>query len=116
MIPLSEPVRTKSGQLIENLPIAKGTMLAIPFSSVNLSSAVWGEDAKVFKPSRWLEDNHGQNGIPAKARAVQGHRHLLTFSDGPRTCLGKNFALAEFKVRRGVHHWHLLMDRLICGR
>ncbi|KAG8218156.1 cytochrome P450 [Butyriboletus roseoflavus] len=97
VIPLSEPVRTKSGQLIENLPIARGTSLAIPFSSVNLSSDIWGEDAKVFKPSRWLEGDR-KNGIPAKAKEVQGHRHLLTFSDGPRTCLGKNFAIAEFKA------------------
>ncbi|KAG8218158.1 cytochrome P450 [Butyriboletus roseoflavus] len=97
VIPLSEPVRTKSGQLIENLPIARGTTLSVPFTAVNLSSDIWGEDAKVFKPSRWLEDDR-KNGIPAKARDVQGHRHLLTFSDGPRTCLGKNFAIAEFKA------------------
>ena len=38
------------------------------------------------------------NGIPARAKEVQGHRHLLTFVDGPRTCLGKNFAVTEFKV------------------
>lgn len=98
MIPLSEPVRTKSGQLVENLSIAKETVLVIPMGSVNRSSVIWGEDAKVFKPSRWLEDDRGQNGIPTKAREVQGHRHLLTFSDGPRICLGKNFAIAEFKV------------------
>ncbi|KAH0839444.1 cytochrome P450 [Lanmaoa asiatica] len=98
VIPLSEPVRTKSGQLVESLSIAKGTTLSIPLASVNLSTVVWGEDAKVFKPSRWLEDDRGQNGIPAKAREVQGHRHLLTFSDGPRICIGKNFAIAEFKA------------------
>jgi len=98
IIPLSEPVRTKSGELVENLYVAKGTIIGIPFASVNRSEIMWGEDAKVFKPSRWLEDNNGQNGIPVKAREVQGHRHLLTFSDGPRICLGKNFAVAEFKA------------------
>ncbi|KAG6375250.1 cytochrome P450 [Boletus reticuloceps] len=98
VIPLSEPVRTKSGQLVENLSIAKGTTISIPLASVNLSAIVWGEDAKVFNPSRWLEDDHGNSGIPAKAKEVQGHRHLLTFSDGPRICLGKHFAVTEFKV------------------
>ncbi|KAH0826177.1 hypothetical protein J3R83DRAFT_5601 [Lanmaoa asiatica] len=39
-----------------------------------------------------------RTGIPAKAKEIQGHRHLLTFVDGPRTCLGKNFALTEFKT------------------
>ncbi|KAF8436030.1 cytochrome P450 [Boletus edulis BED1] len=98
VIPLSEPVRTKSGQLVENLSIAKGTAISIPIASVNTSAIVWGEDAKVFNPSRWLEDDHGNSGIPAKAKEVQGHRHLLTFSDGPRICLGKNFAVTEFKA------------------
>lgn len=32
------------------------------------------------------------------AKDLQGHRHLLTFVDGPRMCLGRMFALAEFKV------------------
>jgi len=59
---------------------------------------IWGEDAKVFNPSRWLEDDHGNSGIPAKAKEVQGYRHLLTFGDGPRICLGKNFAMTEFKA------------------
>lgn len=98
VIPLSEPLRTTSGELVENMCVAKGTLLAIPMASINRSTAIWGEDAKVFRPSRWLEDDHGENGIPAKAKEVQGHRHLLTFSDGPRMCLGKNFAVAEFKV------------------
>ncbi|KAG6375251.1 cytochrome P450 [Boletus reticuloceps] len=83
VIPLSEPVRTKSGQLVENLSIAKGTVLSIPIASVNLSAVVWGEDAKVFNPSRWLEGNHGNSGIPAKAKEDMS---------------GKNFAVIEFKA------------------
>ncbi|KAG8218113.1 cytochrome P450 [Butyriboletus roseoflavus] len=98
VIPLSEPVRTKSGKLVDSLTIAKGTLIAISMESMNRSAALWGEDAKIFRPSRWLEDVHGRNGIPAKAREIQGHRHLLTFVDGPRMCLGKNFAVTEFKV------------------
>ncbi|KAG9309786.1 cytochrome P450 [Chiua virens] len=97
VLPLSEPIRTKSGELIESLPIAAGTTLVVPISAVNCSNAIWGEDSKTFNPNRWLE-GAGENGIPSKAREVQGHRHLLTFTDGPRTCLGKNFAVAEFKA------------------
>ena len=109
VIPLSEPVRTKYGELIDTLTIAKGTLVAISMESINRSTAFWGEDAKVFRPSRWLEDAHGQNGMPAKAKEIQGHRHLLTFSDGPKMCLGKNFVVTEFKVRdRGVR-WSLIL-------
>ncbi|KAK0448192.1 hypothetical protein EV421DRAFT_1705921, partial [Armillaria borealis] len=35
---------------------------------------------------------------PLRAKEIQGHRHLLTFLDGPKTCLGKAFALTELKV------------------
>ena len=106
VIPLSEPVRTKYGELVDSLTIAKGTLVAISMQSMNRSATLWGEDAKVFRPSRWLEDSHGQNGIPAKAKEIQGHRHLLTFGDGPKTCLGKNFAVTEFKVGGWVYGGH----------
>ncbi|KAG8214369.1 cytochrome P450 [Butyriboletus roseoflavus] len=98
VIPLSEPVRTKTNQLVDSLTIAKDTLITVSLESMNRSAAMWGEDAKMFRPSRWLEDAHGQDGIPAKAKEIQGHRHLLTFVDGPRTCLGKNFAVTEFKA------------------
>lgn len=83
--------------------IAKGTLVSVSMESVNRSAAFWGTDAKVFRPSRWLEGAQGRNGVPAKAKEIQGHRHLLTFSDGPRMCLGKTFALTEFKVRGRVY-------------
>ena len=101
VIPLSEPVRTKHGELIDSLTIAKGTLIVISMASMNRSAAFWGEDAKVFRPSRWLENAHGQNGIPAEAKEIQGHRHLLTFADGQRTCLGRKFVVTEIKVRVG---------------
>src|SRR6267154_4009914 len=93
-IPLSEPVRTASGKMTDSISVAKGTLITIPAGAINRSIAIWGPDAKEFKPDRWL----AEEGITGKAREVQGHRHLLTFVDGPRTCLGKDFAIAEFKV------------------
>lgn len=80
------------------MTIAKGTVVIVPMESMNRSAAFWGEDAKIFRPSRWLGDGHGRGEVPDKAKEIQGYRHLLTFSDGPKMCLGKNFAVAEFKV------------------
>jgi cytochrome P450 len=54
----------------------------------------WGEGALEFRPERWLEED-----VHVKAKDFQGHRHLLTFIDGPRICIGKGFAVMEFKVR-----------------
>ena len=68
----------------------------MPIGYMNTSTALWGADAREFRPERWLD----ADGIPRGAQAIQGHRHLLTFVDGQRMCLGRGFALAEFKVRR----------------
>ncbi|KAG2096081.1 cytochrome P450 [Suillus discolor] len=94
VLPLSEPVRTMSGNMTDSISIAKGTLITISIPAINRSLAIWGPDAKEFKPERWLTED----GISGKAKEVQGHRHLLTFVDGPRACLGKDFAIIEFKT------------------
>ncbi|KAJ7448051.1 hypothetical protein FB451DRAFT_1054103, partial [Mycena latifolia] len=45
-------------------------------------------------PSRWLDASSNHH----RAHEIRGYRHMLTFPDGPRMCLRKGFALAEFKV------------------
>ncbi|KAH7916642.1 cytochrome P450 [Hygrophoropsis aurantiaca] len=94
VLPLSEPVRTASGKIINNISVAKGTLVSINVASINRSTHFWGPDAKVFNPARWL----GEDGITGKAKEIQGHRHLLTFISGLRTCLVKNFAITELKA------------------
>ncbi|KIM65582.1 hypothetical protein SCLCIDRAFT_22490 [Scleroderma citrinum Foug A] len=94
IILLSEPVRTRSGDLVDNIFIAKGTRIGISISCMNCSTLIWGPDAKEFRPERWLE----KDGLPKKAQEIYGYRHLLTFSDGPRACLGTGFVLAELKA------------------
>ncbi|KAI6103762.1 cytochrome P450 [Pisolithus croceorrhizus] len=94
VIPLSEPVITKSGQAVNSISVARGTRIGLPLACINRSTSIWGPDAKVFRPERWLE----KDGIPKKAQDVQGYRHLLTFADGPRNCLGKGFAVSQMKA------------------
>ncbi|KAI6003057.1 cytochrome P450 [Pisolithus albus] len=98
VIPLSEPVITLSGEVVNSISVARGTRVGISVSCINRSTEIWGEDAKVFRPERWLEED----GIPRKAQDIQAYRHLLTFVDGARTCLGKGFAVAEFKAVMSV--------------
>ncbi|KIK16530.1 hypothetical protein PISMIDRAFT_113179, partial [Pisolithus microcarpus 441] len=94
VIPLLEPVWIKAGETIDSIVIERGTILSVPISCINCSNTIWGMDTKAFKPERWLEPN----GITKKAQEVKGYHHLLTFGDGPRSCIGKTFALAEIKV------------------
>lgn len=83
--------------MTDKIFVEAGANVGVPIAAVNLMRSLWGDDAHEFKPERWLK---GEEGLPAGAKELQGHRHLLTFINGPRTCLGKGFALAEFKVGR----------------
>ncbi|KAI0640544.1 cytochrome P450 [Trametes meyenii] len=94
VIPLSQPLRLPNGTLTDHVAVAAGQYVTVPITAINTSASFWGADAHEFRPERWLTDE----GVPKRAQEVQGHRHLLTFVDGPRMCLGRGFALAEFKA------------------
>ncbi|KAI6040758.1 cytochrome P450 [Pisolithus marmoratus] len=98
VIPLSEPVQTKSGEVVDSIAVERGTVIGISISCINCSEAIWGPDAKIFRPERWLE----ADGVTRRAQEVKGYRHLLTFGDGPRSCIGKLFAIAEIKMLLAV--------------
>jgi cytochrome P450 len=84
-IPLSEPIlETGESQLV----IPKGTLVAIPVNVLQRDTALWGKDADVFRPNRWLEKANG---------SLFDGQELLAFSAGPRSCIGKSFATAEIK-------------------
>jgi hypothetical protein len=90
-----KPIRNASGTLIDKVPIRKGTVLTTSLHYTNTAKSIWGADAMEFKPERWLDDTQD---VPASAQAYPGYHHTMIFSDGPRTCLGKGFALTEMKV------------------
>ncbi|KLO13823.1 cytochrome P450 [Schizopora paradoxa] len=94
VVPLSAPITSESGQLLDSVPVPKGSIVVIPIRAINRSTEIWGDNAKEFVPERWLE---AENGLTPGAKQIQGYHHLLTFSDGPRICLGRGFAVSEFK-------------------
>ena len=119
MIPLGTPIMTASGVRVDHISIAKGASVKVPIRAINRSETLWGLDAKEFVPERWLDN---EAGLTTKAKEVQGYHHLLSFSDGPRTCLGRAFALAEFKVRHhakcciNTNWWHPLVRVISSNR
>jgi hypothetical protein len=97
-MPFSVPVTTAAGEETTSLLVRKGTVITSPISYMNRAEEFWGPNGKEFEPERWLDmDSFG------RAKEIQGYKHILTFSDGPRICLGKSLALAEFKVSYLVH-------------
>jgi cytochrome P450 len=52
------------------------------------STALWGPDAREFKPERWLNDMSGRGG-------AKSTYSWLAFGVGPRICIGEKLAKAE---------------------
>ncbi|KAL4249351.1 cytochrome P450 family protein [Abortiporus biennis] len=96
VIPTSSPMKWKvEGEVFEekkDVKISKGTFIHIPIEAFHLDKEVWGEDAWSFDPDRW---DH----LPDAASSLPGlYANLLTFSAGPRSCIGYKFSIVEIKT------------------
>ncbi|KIO10441.1 hypothetical protein M404DRAFT_129598 [Pisolithus tinctorius Marx 270] len=94
VLPLSQPITTESGELMHEILVPKGTRIIASVAAYNRNKDMWGEDADVFNPDRWLD------GIAKdkKEAAVGVYSSLLTFGGGPRACLGWRFAVIEIQA------------------
>lgn len=77
-----------SGDTINGYFIPGGTQIGQGFYAVGRSKAVWGPDADVFRPERWI--GVGEEEGRRMNAAVDTH-----FGGGKYACLGKNIALME---------------------
>ncbi|KAL2255185.1 hypothetical protein VTK26DRAFT_3910 [Humicola hyalothermophila] len=71
--------------------VPKGTQIMIVPWAINKSRALWGADAHVFNPDRWLD---GSGRFVASGGAASNYA-FMTFLHGPRSCIGQAFARAE---------------------
>ncbi|KIO34090.1 hypothetical protein M407DRAFT_64608 [Tulasnella calospora MUT 4182] len=94
-IPVSTPYTDKNGVERTEIRIAAGEQIFIPVALANRDKAIWGEDADVFNPDRWLE---GNNSHPRSAEIPGVFSTIMTFLGGPRACIGYRFALMEMKA------------------
>ncbi|URE41386.1 cytochrome P450 [Musa troglodytarum] len=72
-----------------NINIKKNTLLMMPIAVTHRNKEVWGDDANEFNPLRF------ENGI---LKAAAHPSAFLSFSIGPRACIGQNFAMLEAKT------------------
>ncbi|KAF7353977.1 hypothetical protein MVEN_01084200 [Mycena venus] len=90
IVPLNTPYTDIHGVVHDTLTIRKGDDIVIPILSLNRDVTIWGPDAMEFKPERW--ESPIANSIPG----VWGH--MMTFINGPRSCIGYRFSLVETKA------------------
>ncbi|ORY69940.1 cytochrome P450 [Pseudomassariella vexata] len=74
----------EGGLTIDDHTFREGTILSLNVFAMNLSTDIWGPDAKQFKPERWL----------GKDAAVL-EKHFIPFSGGISTCPGQHLARIE---------------------
>ncbi|KAJ3727199.1 cytochrome P450 [Lentinula guzmanii] len=84
---------TNSGVADASVVVPAGTTLFVGIAGANRLESVWGPDAKVWKPERWLS---GEN--PASIRLPGIYSGMLSFFGGGRSCIGYKFALIEMKI------------------
>ncbi|KAG7095748.1 hypothetical protein E1B28_006458 [Marasmius oreades] len=92
-IPLSNPITTTDGKQIDQITVSKGQIVFLSIPAYNRNKAVFGEDAHVFRPERWLQKSEGMG-----STSVGVYANLLTFSGGVRSCIGWRFAVHELQA------------------
>jgi cytochrome P450 len=67
----------------------KGTTVGCMPSAIHMNQSVFGKDAEVFRPERWLEADEDTLEFMEAAH--------LVFSRGRRACLGQHIATMQMK-------------------
>ncbi|USP79523.1 hypothetical protein yc1106_06797 [Curvularia clavata] len=75
---------------IQSQFVPAGTTVVICPWAVNTSKHLWGPDAREFNPDRWMQPGTANTG------GAESNYATTTFLHGPRSCIGKDFAKAEF--------------------
>ncbi|KQJ89482.1 cytochrome P450 714C3 isoform X1 [Brachypodium distachyon] len=73
------------------LDVPRGTIIQTAMLMLHLDEAVWGPDAREFRPDRFA------GGASAACRPAMAQMYM-PFGHGPRVCAGQNLAMVELKV------------------
>ncbi|KAI0745013.1 cytochrome P450 [Earliella scabrosa] len=92
VIPLQYPVVSVTGEAITEVSIRAGQVIYTSFAAYHRLKDVWGEDADEWNPERWFRQEIG------KQTNVGVFANLMSFSAGPRGCIGWRFSIIEIQA------------------
>lgn len=88
----------EGGLNVSGYHIPQGVIVGMNPWIIGANRDVYGQDAAVFRPERWLQEE-GETAAEYEARLQRMNTCDLTFGAGSRICTGKNLALFEvYKV------------------
>ncbi|KAI9925112.1 hypothetical protein ASPWEDRAFT_176383 [Aspergillus wentii DTO 134E9] len=77
----------QGGAMLSGRYFPEGTNVGVNSWVVQYDTEVYGPDAAIFRPERWLESD--------KERLTAMEQNFMPFGMGSRTCIGKNISLLE---------------------
>ncbi|PUZ44967.1 hypothetical protein GQ55_8G182600 [Panicum hallii var. hallii] len=99
----SGPIERKAVIADDVLPsghkVHAGETVLVPVYSMGRMESVWGGDCREYRPERWLSEDG------ARLRFVPSYK-FLSFNTGPRSCLGKNIAMAQMMSVAAAVAWN----------
>lgn len=79
--------------------VPAGTIVGCSAWLIHMDKGVFGDDADVYRPERWLRDEElvrTESGCDAETRRIKEmNGTMFQFGMGSRTCIGKNISLLE---------------------
>ena len=86
-VPLDAKYTLSDDILPDGTVVPQGTTVFYNLYAMGRDHAIWGKDAEVFRPERWLE-----------MESPPSNYAYPVFNAGPRECLGRRLAIVEMKT------------------
>ncbi|KFY86813.1 hypothetical protein V500_07382 [Pseudogymnoascus sp. VKM F-4518 (FW-2643)] len=98
-LPLERVVPAGGATIAGNF-VPGGTIVGCSAWVLHGNSNIFGSDAALFRPERWLESNDGGSSKSGEAERIKEmNAAMFHFGSGSRTCIGRNISLLEiYKV------------------
>ncbi|KAH8201123.1 hypothetical protein TruAng_004673 [Truncatella angustata] len=80
--------QANEGIIIDGVEVPKDTCFEVVAAVTSMNPYIWGENAEMFDPSRW----------DCLTEVQASPYAFAAFSNGPRICIGRQFALYEIKT------------------